>query len=476
MLLRELLLRYRAIDAGVLSQAEQMSAATGAPLVHVLVRYQVIESKRLARLLSRAVHVELIDVASIEIHPRMLDVVPRHAAERLRVLPIGVRRTAEGERLYLAMADPTDEGVVDIIQRATGRTVEIMCCDDETLGRSFDHHYGVVDEPAVLVGVLDANRVLEAGGEFLTESTAEALRLVETIKTIDLPELTPGGDDELLEAVATTRHPRPVSLALATALAEATADIQRTGQRVMPALQEVWRDASTGSVSLEEIGLPLPDSAALEPDEELFDASTLLSPLVPENELTAPTTRIVVPAGLLARAAKPAGAKPASAKPAPAKPAGAQPAGAKPADAKPADAKPAPAKPAVFLSTPPGLSPTDRGALRDELLELLGPVELDDDAVAACRRAAVVRGHASGAAPARAVVLLGARPQSALLRALLDLEQQHARPRIVILGGDPSLRMLDFVDHHGEMPDVSLGPRAVGVAVMVALRHVGVRL
>lgn len=456
MRLREILLRSHAVDAGVLSQAEQMSAATGAPVVHILVRYQIVEGRWLARLLSRAAHVELIDVAAIDIHRRLLEVVPRHAAERLRVLPIGVKRTAAGERLYLAMADPTDDGVVDVVEKATGRTVEPMCLDDDALSRSLDRHYGppapvVDDEPAVLVGVLDRarERALEAGGEFLTESTAEALRLVQTVRSNDLPQLSPVdvGDGDIVEGVddetptlELTRQQRPASIALANALAEVTADVQRGGPRSLPTMQEVWGQASaTAATTLEPLRSELPISGErsavdLAPDEELFDSPTT------------PSRAAVPGAGVQTTVA----AKTTTM--------------AKPAMDPPSILPNATAR--VFVSTPQGVSSRDRAALHEELLDLFGQVELDDDAVAACRNA--VRG--------RALVLLAPRPQSALLRALLDLEERQPRPRIVILGGDPSLRMLAFVDHHADMPDMTLGARAVGVAVMVALRQVGVRL
>jgi hypothetical protein len=129
--------------------------------------------------------------------------------------------------------------------------------------------------------------------------------------------------------------------------------------------------------------------------------------------------------------------------------------------ALPVDLPPVPTK--VTLALPPGLKPDERAALVSELVELLGPVDVDVDAATACRSA---RG-------ARALVLLAPRAQSALLRALLDLEEDKNRPKIIVLGGDPALRTLAFVDQHAELPD---GPRAVAVAVTVALRQVGVRL
>lgn len=409
MRLREILLRSHTVDAGILAQAEQMSAATGAPIVHILVRYRVVEGRRMARLLSRACHVELIDVAAIDIHKRLLEVVPRHAAEQLRVLPIGVKKSPNGERLYLAMSDPSNDATVDVVEKATGRVVEVMCCDDEALAASLDRHYGpVVVEAPVVVGALDAR------GEFLTESTSEALRLVQSVRSAELPQLSPLDFASMDEpTIEVARQQRPASIALAAALAEVTADTARgSGKTSLPTMQEVWGGASSAT-TLE----PAASDDDYEPDEPLFDQR--IDPQPPKQRADDPPSIL-------------------------------------------------PSAPRVIVSTPPGLSPTQRAELLSELLDLLGAVDLDDDAVAACR----------AASKGRALVLLSPRPQSALLRALLDLEEKQPRPRIVVLGGDPALRMLAFVDHHAELPD-AMGPsaaRGVAVAVMVALRHVGVRL
>ena len=170
---RELILQAQLLDATTLAQAESHAQQTQVPLVRVLVGFNVVDGRKLARLLSRALRFELIDVAAVEIHPRLLEVVPRHAAERLRVLPIGVKQGVGGGRLYLAMSDPGDDSVIDLVEKATGLVVEALVCDDAALQASFDKHYGVavVDAP-VLVGDL----VGAGNTDFLTDSTADCLR------------------------------------------------------------------------------------------------------------------------------------------------------------------------------------------------------------------------------------------------------------------------------------------------------------
>lgn len=380
--LREILLRAHTVDPGVLQQAEQISAATAASVVNILVHYRIVDSRHLARLLSRAARVEFIDVTTLDVHRRLLQVVPREAAMQLRVLPIGVKRTASGERLYLAMSDPTDDAIVDIVEKATQRTVEVMCCDENALIVAIERLYGPVvasEDAPIVVGALTA------GSEFLTDSTSEALRIVDNARGVGLPEEAVDDDGPTLEM---SRQTRPASVALAAALAEVTSENLRRG-RSLPTIPEVTGTPSSAPFS----------SEPPEGDESLFD------------EVKGPQ-----------RAGR------------------------------------------VTVSVPTTMSGSQRALLQSELLELVGDVDLEDDAVAACRNGG----------NNRALVLLGPKPQSALLRALLDLEEQASRPRVVILGGDPSLRMLAFIDHTAELPDAS--PRAVAIAVLSALQQVGVML
>lgn len=428
---REILVRSHAVEASVLSQAEQVAAQTQAPLVHVLVRYQVVDGGKLARLLSRALHVELIDVGAVDVHPRLLQVIPRYAAERLRVLPIGAKKTPQGERLYLAMSDPSDDETIAVVEKATGRTIEPLVCDDDALSRSFDRHYGAVVvapvEAPVLVGQISVSTEVLGrlpGEEFLTESTAEALRFMQPARSAPLPQLSPLDDDG--PTIEIRQQQRPASLALAAALAEATADSNRGSSRSVATVPEVRgalsREASAPISELAPVTHGLPTTSDGAPSMAASWAAASAVADLDDEALFGETVEVEA--------------------------------------VKSVDLPP-PIR--VTLSLPPGLKPSERAALMSELVEMLGPVDIDVDAAAACRSS---RG-------ARALVLLAPRPQSALLRALLDLEEDKTRPKIIVLGGDPALRMLAFVDQHADLPD---GPRAVAVAVTVALRQVGIRL
>lgn len=397
MRLRDLLLSTRTVDPSVLAQAEAHALQVQRPVVNLLVAFNVVDGARLARLLSRALRYEFIDVTAVEVHPRLLEVVPRHAAERYRVLPIGVKPGAGGSLLYLAMSDPTDEETIQTVETATGLRVEPLVCDDAALQRSFDTHYGVVLNAGALVGTL-LPETHQPNPEYLTESTAEALRYVQGVRSV---EAEPTVDFTVRRPVASTRVAPPGELK--AALEDATREMPRAADGAATAMESLS--------ALEEPTLvPGEPIDSDEPDE-------------PFEERTAP------------------------------------------------DRAPAPA-PVIFTSTTP--APTDlprvvvamtpsSPALQDELAGLIGDVVVFDDDVEACKAAV---GQA-------ALVLVGPRRRSALLRALLDLEDLPTRPRVVLLGGDPGLRLLACVDYAADIP---VDQRAAAVAILAGLRHAGVEV
>ena len=396
MRLRDLLLSTRIIDATVLARAEAHAEQAQLPLVRVLVGFKVVDGRVLARLLSRALHFEIIDVAAIDIHPQLLQIVPRHAAELLRVLPIGVKRGVTGGSLYLAMADPTDEDTITTVETATGLAVEQLVCDDDVLQACFEKHYGNQgSDTPVLVGDL----VSQGNREFRTESTAGALRHVHTAPSADVP-VPAYLDGPTIELSLTQRL---ASVAFGGALA--VDDVRG------PSASPVRGDASTTTRVSRRLRLPTVTTvASLSP----LDEPTVVPSEDAFEEQTDKTRRVPPSVHL--------------------------------------PAAPIKQHPCVVVAAS-GLEPV----LRAELRELIGPVEIFDDDVAAC--------HA--AAGNLALVLIEPRSRSPLLRALLDLEELVPRPRIVVLGGDPALRLLAFVDHHADAP---IEKRATAIAVVAALR------
>jgi hypothetical protein len=364
MQLREILLQARLIDPSTLAKAEAHAQQVQRPLVHVLAAFNVVDAGVMARLIERTLQrhagapVGFVDVTAVQVLPRLLQVVPRAAAEQWRILPIAKARGED--RLYLAMSDPTDEAAVAAVELATGLRVQPMVCDDAQLSIALDKQYGA-DEPVLVGAIVDPAIDDDADDEFLTESTAEVLELLRSghddhrATSIALNELT----------VETPRLARPASIAL-------------------------------GDVS------PVPTQRTPMPVFSTAEVTPADPPPLAETRAVDARHRVVVAAR------------------------------------------------------------QDVAVLRSALQQMLGDVVdvlLDD--VAACQQAH----HAA------VLVLVEPVARSALLRALLDLEDTPGRAKVLVLGGGATFAELTVVDEHGaSAPE----PHALAVAVFAGLRRLGV--
>lgn len=432
MRLADLLLGSRTIDEAVLHKALTHGAQVQRPLANVLVAYQVVEARRIARLLSRALKVDVTDVLAVTIHPRVLELIPRHAAERFRVLPVGVKSSASGNRLYLAMSDPTDADTVAAIAAAVGLPVEPMLCDDAVLQRAFDVHYRVVvPDPMAAPMTMPAPPTPPPTPDpgFLTDSTADAL--------FDLEYARPHGGGRVgdprrgavsaaLGLEPTGSQPLPEPVAVGALVDEAVVGQVATAATSASPAPSMW--APPGVVFGAPLDLP-PDHGddpfggeSLPPDAAAWAAS----------QEGAPLTVTEAPSAWSA-----------------------------PAHPLPSASTPGPMSSVASVSRVIVASTVAASALRELLWERLGPVEVVADAAAAC----------AAAIGQPAVVLVEPSHGNELLRALLEFDDLEVRPRVVIVGGDASLRFMGCVDLQVEMP-----PRRGDLVDVIhgALRQVGI--
>ncbi len=120
------------IDAGVLS-AEQLDQALGlqktegARLGDLLVRHGVVTETHLTQALSRQLSVPWVSLWHIDFSRSLLNLVPQMLADRYCLIPIYVRHVrTQGDTLYVAMDDPTNEEALRFVAGAAGLPVKPM--------------------------------------------------------------------------------------------------------------------------------------------------------------------------------------------------------------------------------------------------------------------------------------------------------------------------------------------------------------
>jgi hypothetical protein len=119
--LGRILLKRKLVSAKQLESAltEQKRHLAPVPLASQLVDEGKVPEDAALLSLSEQHGIPAIDVTHIVIETVHLDLLPRAAAETLRVLPLSV----DADSVVLAMADPGNKKAVDEIEFATGKAV-----------------------------------------------------------------------------------------------------------------------------------------------------------------------------------------------------------------------------------------------------------------------------------------------------------------------------------------------------------------
>ncbi len=116
--LGRILLRQKLISQNQLDDALKHAKEGGKPLASQLIDEGLLKEVDAVRALSEQHGVPGIDLSQVAIYLEHL-VVPREVAEAHKILPVLVK----GDRLFLAMADPSDKKVIDELEFVTGKKV-----------------------------------------------------------------------------------------------------------------------------------------------------------------------------------------------------------------------------------------------------------------------------------------------------------------------------------------------------------------
>ena len=128
-------------SAGAADVAEQ-ARGLGTTVIHELLEGQHIESAALARIISEEYGVPIFDLATIVDDQLPTDLVPQSLIRKHRALPLFRR----GNRLFIAVADPTNKATVDEFKFATGIATDTVVVEHKQLNHVIDEVIARQDE------------------------------------------------------------------------------------------------------------------------------------------------------------------------------------------------------------------------------------------------------------------------------------------------------------------------------------------
>lgn len=139
-----------------LDEALAMQRGDGRRLGTLLVERGFINEIQLTQILSHQLAVPWVSLLHIEFSRQLLDLVPRDIAEKYCLVPIYVRHVRrQGDTLYVAMDDPTNEEALREVGAYAGLPVRAMIAPPSDIGHAIRVYYGASIRPPTPATITD---------------------------------------------------------------------------------------------------------------------------------------------------------------------------------------------------------------------------------------------------------------------------------------------------------------------------------
>lgn len=139
------------LDERAAQQAQQQALRNKLPLVTYLVQNKLIKSRALVELSAEQFGVPFMDLAVIEKDNQPRDLVSEKLIRQHRTLPLARR----GNKLFIAVSDPTNHQAVTDIQFSTGLTTESILVEDDKLGDAIEKFFDTASSGMEELGDVD---------------------------------------------------------------------------------------------------------------------------------------------------------------------------------------------------------------------------------------------------------------------------------------------------------------------------------
>jgi type IV pilus assembly protein PilB len=140
--LGEILLREGLVTREQLAQALAEQKNSKHRLGYVLVKLGLVQELEITKVLARQYRMPAVDLSRFEVDPKIIKLVPADMATKSVVLPL----KREGRTLTVAMADPTDLGLLEDLKFITRFDLFPVIAGEYTLRNLIEKHYESSDQ------------------------------------------------------------------------------------------------------------------------------------------------------------------------------------------------------------------------------------------------------------------------------------------------------------------------------------------
>ena len=167
----DLLIKEGLITKEQLQKALEEQRASGTKVGYNLVKLGFIAETEITRMLARQFRMPAVDLSKFEVDPRIAKLVPAELATRHLVLPL----KRDGRTLTVAMADPSNLGVIDDLKFITRYDIFPVIAGEYTLRNAIEKYYESAAGEAQMQDLLaDIATELDGDVEVLEEQDEES--------------------------------------------------------------------------------------------------------------------------------------------------------------------------------------------------------------------------------------------------------------------------------------------------------------
>jgi type IV pilus assembly protein PilB len=138
----DLLMREGLITREQLDRALQEQKQNGTRVGYNLVKLGYVQETEITRMLARQYRMPAVDLSKFEVDPRIAKLIPADLATKHLVLPL----KRDGRTLTVAMADPSNMGVIDDLKFITRYDIQPVIAGEFTLRNHIEKHYESSDQ------------------------------------------------------------------------------------------------------------------------------------------------------------------------------------------------------------------------------------------------------------------------------------------------------------------------------------------
>ena len=184
------------LDEKAAQQAQTQAQRNKLSLVTYLVQNKLVKSRVLAELASDQFGVSFVDLNAIDRESQPKDLVTEKLVRQHRVLPLWRR----GNKLFVAVSDPTNHQAITDIQFSTGMNTEAILVEDDKLGDAIEKFFdsatsGMEDLGDIDLDGLDVEAVNDDTPDGSEGNTADDAPVVRFVNKMLLDAIKGGSSD-----------------------------------------------------------------------------------------------------------------------------------------------------------------------------------------------------------------------------------------------------------------------------------------